>query len=147
MRVRKSGCVESNWTYCCIGEFNATLSLCRVLGVVLYFSKGFLEAVAKALQPLRETVVYFLGQESNLWSPAPQWRHRCFLHLSLVSFPLLASLEERSTHGVLGCFLRAGNRDGLEEGFLVGKAAGDRFVLLWKAVTEPEVKAFPCFQE
>ena len=55
-----------------------TLSLCGVLGVTLYFSEGFLEAaarvlaVAEALWPLGETVVCFLGQESNLWSPAPQ---------------------------------------------------------------------------
>ena len=43
-----------------------TLSLCRVLGVALYFSEGFLEAVAEAPWFLEETVVYFLGQESNL---------------------------------------------------------------------------------
>ena len=54
------------------------LSLCGVLGVALYFSEGFSEAaagvlaVAKALRPLGETVVCFLGQESSLWSPALQ---------------------------------------------------------------------------
>jgi len=53
------------------------LSLYGVLGVALYFSKGFSEAaarvlaVAKASQPLEETIVYFLGQESSLWSPTP----------------------------------------------------------------------------
>jgi len=58
MRIRKSGCIESNWTCYCIGEFNITLSLCGVLGVTLYFSEGFSEAaarvlaVAEALQPL-----------------------------------------------------------------------------------------------
>ena len=78
MRIRKSGCIESNWTCCCIGEFNVTLSLCGVLGVTLYFSKGFLEAaagesvVAEAPRPLGETMVCFLGQKSSLWSPAPQ---------------------------------------------------------------------------
>ena len=78
MRIRKSRCVELNQTCCCIEEFNATLSLCGVLGVTLYFSKGFLEAaagvsaVAKTLQPLEETVVCFLGQESSLCSSAPQ---------------------------------------------------------------------------
>ena len=78
MRIRKSRCVELNWTCCCTGEFNATLSLCGVLGVTLYFSKGFLEAaagvsaVAEAPWPLGETVVCFFGQESSLWSPAPQ---------------------------------------------------------------------------
>ena len=72
MRVRKSRCVESNWTCCCIGKFNVALSLCGVLGVALYFSEGFSETaagvsvVAKALQPLGETVVCFLEQESNL---------------------------------------------------------------------------------
>ena len=72
MRVRKSRYVESNQTRYCTGEFNVTLSLCRVLGVALYFSKGFSEAaagvsaVAEALRPLGETVVCFLGQESNL---------------------------------------------------------------------------------
>jgi len=60
---------------------------------------------------------------------------------------LLASLEERSTCGVLGCFLGVGDRDGLEEGFLADEAARDRFALLWKAVPEPEVEAFPCFQK
>jgi len=55
--------------------------------------------------------------------------------------------EERSTHGVLGCFLGAVDRDGLEEGFLADKAAKDRFALLWEAVTELEVEAFSCFRE
>ena len=78
MRIRKSGCIESNQTYCCTGEFNMTLSLCGVLGVALYFSKGFSEAaagvsaVAEAPRPLGETMVCFLGQESNLWSSALQ---------------------------------------------------------------------------
>ena len=66
---------------------------------------------------------------------------------SLVNLPLLVSLEERSTHGVLGCFLGAGDGDGLEEGFLVDEAAKDGFALLWEAMIEPEVKAFPCFRE
>ena len=53
------------------------LSLCRVLGVALYFSEGFLEtaagvlAVAEALQLLEETVVCFLGQEFSLLSSTP----------------------------------------------------------------------------
>ena len=41
----------------------------------------------------------------------------------------------------------AGDRDGFEERFLADKAAGDEFALLWEAMTEPEVEAFPCFQE
>ena len=72
MRIRKSRCVESNWTHCCIGEFNVTLSLYGVLEVALYFSEGFSEAVAEAPRPLGEAMVCFLGQESSLWSPAPQ---------------------------------------------------------------------------
>ena len=78
VRIRKSRCVESNRTRYCTGEFNATLSLCGVLGIALYFFEGFLEAaagvsaVAKAPRPLGETMVCFLGQESSLWSPAPQ---------------------------------------------------------------------------
>jgi len=58
---------------------------------------------------------------------------------------LLASLEERSTHRVLGCFLRAGDRDGLEKEFLADEAARDGFALFWEAMTELEVEAFPCF--
>ena len=67
---------------------------------------------------------------------------RRFLCSSLVNLPLLASFEERSTCGVLGCFLGVGDGDGLAD-----EAAGDGFALLWEAVTEPEVEAFPCFQE
>jgi len=58
---------------------------------------------------------------------------------------LLASLEERSICGVLGCFLGAGDGDNLEEGFLIDVAAGDGFALLWEAMTELEMEAFPCF--
>jgi len=43
--------------------------------------------------------------------------------------------------------LGAGDGDGLKEEFLADEAAGDEFALLWEAVTEPEVEAFPCFQE
>jgi len=42
--------------------------------------------------------------------------------------PLLASLEEISTCGELGCFLEAGDRDGLEDD-LADKAASNGFVL------------------
>ena len=73
MRIRKSRCVELNWTRCCTEKFNMALSLCGVLRVALYFSEGFSEAaagvsvVAEALQTLGETMVCFLGQESSLW--------------------------------------------------------------------------------
>ena len=65
--------------------------------------------------------------------------------LSLVNLPLLASLEERSTYGVLGCFLEAGDGDGLEEGFLMDRAAGDEFALFWEAIAVLEVEAFSYF--
>jgi len=58
---------------------------------------------------------------------------------------LLASLEERSTHGVLGYFLGAGDRDDLEREFLVDEAVRDMFALSWGAMAVPEVEAFPCF--
>ena len=54
---------------------------------------------------------------------------RYFLHLSLVNLLLLASLEEKSTCRVLGCFLGVGDRDDLEEEFLVNRAAGGVFAL------------------
>jgi len=78
MRIGKSRYIESNRTHCCTEKFNAALSLCGVLEVASYFSEGFSEAaarvsvVAEALWPLDETIVYFLEQESSLWSPAPQ---------------------------------------------------------------------------
>jgi len=56
-------------------------------------------------------------------------------------------LEERSTHGVLDCFLGARDGDNLREGFLVDEATGDEFALFWGAVAVLEVEAFPCFQE
>ena len=72
MRIRKSGCVESNRTCCCTEKFNMALSLCEVLGIALYFSEGFLEVatrvlvVAKVLWPLGVTVVCFLEQKFKL---------------------------------------------------------------------------------
>ena len=70
---------------------------------------------------------------------------RCFLYSSLVNLLLLASLEERSTHRVLGCFLRAKDGDDLGEEFLVDEAARDEFALFWKAVAGLEVEALLCF--
>jgi len=49
--------------------------------------------------------------------------------LLLVNLPLLASLEEKSTHRVLGCFLGVGDGDDLEEEFLADEAARDGFAL------------------
>jgi len=65
--------------------------------------------------------------------------------LSLVNLPLLASLEERSTYGVLDCFLEAEDRDDLEKEFLVDEAARDGFALFWGAMAGLEVEAFSCF--
>ena len=70
MRIRKSGYIELDGTCCCTGKFNMALSLCRVLRVTFYFSKGFLEAAAKVLavaeapQPLGETVVFCTAIEA-----------------------------------------------------------------------------------
>ena len=69
------------------------------------------------------------------------------MRLSLVNLLLLASLEERSTHGVLGCFLGVENGNDLEEEFLVDGAAGGIFALLWETMTELEMEAFPCFRK
>ena len=66
MRIGKSKYIKLNRTHCYIEKFNMALSLCRVLGVTLYFSKSFLKvtarvpAVAKAPWPLEVTVVCFL---------------------------------------------------------------------------------------
>ena len=157
MQIGKSGCIELNETHYCTEKFNVALSLYGVLGITLYFSKGFLEAaargsvVAEALQPLGVTVVYFLEQESNLWFSILQQRHRLFLrhflHSLLVNLLLLASLEKRSTCGEFGCFLGVGNRDSLEKDNLADKAARDIFALLWKAMALLVVEAFPCFQK
>jgi len=43
IRIRKGRYIELDGTHCCIGKFNVVFSLYRVLGVVLYFSKGFSE--------------------------------------------------------------------------------------------------------
>jgi len=47
--------------------------------------------------------------------------------------PLLASLEEKSTHRELDCFLRAEDNI-LEGGNLADKAAGNVFALFWEAI-------------
>ena len=72
---------------------------------------------------------------------------RRFLHSSLVNLLLLASLEERSTYGLLDYFLGVGDRDDLEKEFLADKATRDVFALFWEAMMVPEVKVFPCFWE
>ena len=47
VRIRKSRCVELDETYCYIEKFNVVFSLCKVLEVILYFSKGFLETAIR----------------------------------------------------------------------------------------------------
>jgi len=49
VRVKKNKYIESDRTCCYIKKFNIVFSLCRVLGVTLYFSKFCLETVAKTL--------------------------------------------------------------------------------------------------
>jgi len=58
--------------------------------------------------------------------------------------PLLASLKERSTHRELGCFLKAEDRDSLEDD-LLDKATKNVFVLFWEAVALLVVEVFSCF--
>ena len=66
VRIRKSKYIELDRTCCYIGKFNIVLSLCKVLKVTFYFSKGFSEVtarklvVAEAPWPLEVTVVCFL---------------------------------------------------------------------------------------
>jgi len=67
--------------------------------------------------------------------------------LSLVNLLLLASLEEKSTHKVLGYFLGVEDGDDLREEFLADEAARDEFTLFWEAMAGPEVEAFPCFRK
>ena len=43
------------------------------------------------------------------------------MHLSLVNLLLLASLDERSTHRELGCFLGVGDGDDLEKDVITNK--------------------------
>jgi len=47
----------------------------------------------------------------------------------------------------IGLLFGSGGRRWLRGGFLADEAAGDRFALLWEAMPELEVEAFPCFQE
>jgi len=42
---------------------------------------------------------------------------------------MLASLEERSTYGKLGCFLGAGDKNNFEEEILADKVVRDGFAL------------------
>jgi len=59
--------------------------------------------------------------------------------------PLLASLEERSTHGEFDCFLGANDGDGLEEDDLANKATRDVFVLFWETAALPVEEALSYF--
>ena len=70
---------------------------------------------------------------------------RYFLYLSLVNLLLLASLEEKSTHRELSCFLGAGDRDDFEKEVLVDKATGDEFALFWEVMARLEVEVFSYF--
>ena len=63
----------------------------------------------------------------------------------LVNLLLLASLEERSTCGELGCFLGVEDGNDLEKDILTDEAAKDGFALFWEAMAGLEVEFFPCF--
>ena len=69
------------------------------------------------------------------------------MYSSLVNLPLLASLKERSTHGVLGCFLKARDGDDLKEKFFADEATRNVFALFWGAMAILEMEAFPYFWE
>ena len=110
MSITKSRYIELNETHCYTKKFNIALSLHKVLETTLYFSKGFLEAVAEALQLFRMTIVCFLEQKSSLYFFVPQQRHRLLLSYFLYSLLVnLASLEEKSTCRELNCFLGTEN--------------------------------------
>ena len=49
VRIKMSRYVELNRAHYCTGKFNIVLSLCRVLRVTLYFSKGFLKVAVRGL--------------------------------------------------------------------------------------------------
>ena len=70
---------------------------------------------------------------------------RYFLYLLLVNLLLLASLEERSTHRELDCFLKVENGDGLEGDDLVDEATRNRFALFWEAIALPVEEALSYF--
>ena len=107
---------ELDWTHCCTGKFNVAFSLCRVLGITLYFSEGFSEAAARgsavteAPQPLGETMVCFLEQESSLWSPAIEAQIVFEMLLALVTSQLaIADQLGREVHlWSVGLFLGSG---------------------------------------
>ena len=70
MRIRKSRYIESDGTCCYIEKFNVVFSLCRVLEVTFYFSKGFLEAAAEALQPFGVTMAMTPSLAKNARGPS-----------------------------------------------------------------------------
>jgi len=92
--IGKSSCVESGLHWCTVRN-NTTPTLCRVLGVAIYFfASVMVAAVALAAQEPD------LGQSLALWPVAPQNMHRFILNLGLhsseVSLPSLLSLSESS---------------------------------------------------
>ena len=105
--VGKSGCVESGLHRCTVGD-NTTPTLCRVLGVAIYFFAS-VEAVSLASDMFMVVAVTALalaarepdlGQSLALWPVAPQNMHRFISNLHLrsseVSLPSLPSLSESS---------------------------------------------------
>ena len=49
VRIRKSRCVELDKICYYIGKFHIALSLCEVLGIILYFIKSFSKAATRRL--------------------------------------------------------------------------------------------------
>ena len=69
---------------------------------------------------------------------------RCFLYLSLVNLPLLASFEKKFTYSELDCFLEVENNC-LEEDNLADEATRDVFALFSETVTLLAKEAVSCF--
>ena len=66
------------------------------------------------------------------------------MHWLLVNLPLLANLEERSTHGELDCFLKA-EENVFKRDDLADKAVRDIFDLPWETMALLAVEALPYF--
>ena len=64
--------------------------------------------------------------------------------LLVLDLLLLTSLEKRSIHRELNCFLGVGDK-GLDRDGLVDKATRDVFALFWEAAELPVVEVLPYF--
>jgi len=64
--------------------------------------------------------------------------------LLVLDLLLLTSLEKRSIHRELNCFLGVGDK-GLDRDGLVDEATRDVFALFWEAAELPVVEVLPYF--